>query len=317
MKVSRLSILSFISAMMFSSLVSAACDYDLTVPTFSYSVGEYNPVVSGTVRVTRNQSTSAACNNFFLAFTKGWAGSYTRRGYNISTWIGFLYYNLYKNSNATGVLKEVNDITSVNEVLFSSIARGETKDMTYYFSLSSFDISNPPTAGTYYDVIQVQIYSGTYTNINSYEGYRDLYMYLNVPKYTSLAFANTGGGYDPNQTFKLLDFGELEENEQMSFDVRIVGNSGYILKVSSDNNGVLKRVGGSGTKSEIAYDFYANNTKKSLSSSAGSPVTLASGVGKTPAGGAQVPIKVVIKSVDDKDPGTYQDYLTLSVISND
>jgi hypothetical protein len=46
-------------------------------------------------------------------------------------------------------------------------------------------------------------------------------------------------------------------------------------------------------------------------------VTIASATGNTPAGGAQIPIKVVIKSVENKDPGTYQDYITLSVISND
>lgn len=320
MKLKSLSALTLTLSVLFILFAGesfAACDYDLTVPTFSYGVGDTNPTVSGTVRVTRNQSNAAVCNNFFLAFTKGWAGNYNRRGYNITTWVGYLYYNLYKNSNATGVLKEPNDISSTNEVIFGTIAKNETKDLNYYFALNPIDASSPPSAGTYYDVVQVQIYSGTYTNINAYEGYRDLYVYLNVSKFISLSLVDTGGAYDANQTSKTLDFGELEENEQLGFDVRIVSNAGYILKVSSANNGLLKRIGGSGSKSEISYDFYANNSKKSLSSSASSPVTIASGTGKTASGGAQVPIKVVIKSVDDKDPGTYQDYVTLSVISND
>lgn len=317
MRIKNLSLLSLASFLFFSTAALAACDYDLSVPTFSYSVGDNNPTVSGTVSITRNQSNSAVCSNFFLAFTRGWAGSYNRRGMNITTWQGFLYYNLYKNSNATGVLKEPSDISSVNEVIYGTIAKNETKNLTYYFALNPIDANSPPSAGTYYDVVQVQVYSGTYTNINAYEGYRDLYVYMNVSKFISLSLVDTGGAYDASQTSKTLDFGVLEEAEQLGFDVRIVSNAGYILKVSSGNNGVLKRIGGSGSNSEIAYDFYANNSKKSLSSSATSPVTIASATGKTPSGGAQVPIKVVIKSVDGKDPGTYQDYVTLSVISND
>ncbi len=296
----------------------ADCDYNMTVPTFTYGVGDTNPTVSGTVRVSRGQGgNSSSCNNFFLAFTKGWAGNYNRRGLNITTWNGYLYYNLYKNSNATGVLKEPSDIASTNEVIFSTLSKSQIKDMTYYFALSPLDASSPPSAGTYYDVVQVQLYSGTYNNINGYEGYRDLYVFMNVSKFTSLSLVDTGGAYDSAQTSKTLDFGELEANEQLGFDVRIVSNAGYILKVSSANNGVLKRIGGSGVNSNIAYDFYASNSLKTLTSSAASPVTIASATGKTPSGGAVVPVRVQIKSVTDKDPGTYQDYVTLSVISND
>nr|BDT29779.1 spore coat protein U domain-containing protein [Bacteriovorax sp. HI3] len=318
MKMKSVAALLFALSLFPVSSAFADCDYNLTVPTFSYGVGDTNPIVSGTVQVSRGQGgNSSNCNNFFLAFTKGWAGNYNRRGYNITTWVGYLYYNFYKNNNATGVLKEPSDISSTNEVIFDTLSKGSSKNLNYYFSLSPIDASSPPSAGTYYDVVQVQLYSGTYTNIVSYEGYRDLYVYLNVAKFISLSMVDTGGTYDGNQTSKTLDFGELEQGEQLGFDVRIVSNSGYILKVSSSNNGLLKRVGGTGVKSQIGYDFYANNSIKTLTSSASSPVTIASGTGKTPSGGALVPIKVAIKSVDDKDPGTYQDYVTLSVISND
>ncbi|MBY0413336.1 MAG: spore coat U domain-containing protein [Bdellovibrionales bacterium] len=301
---------------LFANLVFADCDYALTTPVFSYSVGDSNPTVPGTITINRNKSGASACSNFFLAFTRGWAGNYNRRALNLLNG-DLIYYNLYKNSNTTGVLKEPSDITSTNEVLFGTITKDETKSLTYYFTLAPISSSVPPRAGTYIDVIQVQAYSGLYTNINAYEGYRDLYVYINISKFVSLSLVDSGAVYDSAQTSKTLDFGELTQDEQMSFDVRILSNAGYILKVSSSNNGLLKRVDGTGSKSEIAYDFYASNSKKSLSSSASSPVTIASGTGRTPSGGAQIPIKVVIKSVDDKDPGTYQDYVTLSVISND
>jgi hypothetical protein len=311
----KLKYLSFIVLFIMSSAF-ADCELKLNTPIISYGVGDSNPTQPGNVEVTRSKSNSDACNNFFLAFTKGWAGNYSRRATN-SVNGDFIYYNIYKSSNSTGVLKEPNDITSPNEVLFGPISKDETKTLTYYFTLAPINASLPPRSGTYLDVIQVQAYSGTYTAINSFESTRDLYVYINVPKFVSLSLVDTGEIYNPSQTSKTLDFGELELNESLQLDVRIVSNAGYVLKVSSANNGFLKRLDGTGSKSEIGYDFYANNSIKGLNTSAAGPVTIASATGRTPSGGAPVALKIVIKSVADKDPGTYQDYITLSVISND
>lgn len=299
-----------------STAVLANCEYVISAPVLTYGVDESNTMIEGNVGILRRKSNNDVCSNFFLAFTKGWAGNYNRKATNISNG-DTLFYNIYKNSNQTGVLKEPNDITSNNEVLYGIIAKDESKTLNYYFSISPINISTPPRSGIYIDVVQVQAYSGTYTNINSYEGYRDLNLYIHVPKFISLSLVNSGEVYDPSRTSKTLDFGELEANEELSFDVRVVSNAGYSLKVSSQNNGLLRRVNGTGMGSEILYDFYALGSKKIIAGSASNPVTIASANGRTASGGAQVPVKIVIKSVTDKDPGIYQDYITLSVISND
>jgi spore coat protein U-like protein len=164
----------------------------------------------------------------------------------------------------------------------------------------------------------VQAYSGTYTNINSFEGYRDMNIFIVVSKFTSISLVDSGGSYDPTQTSKTLDFGELTTGEELSFDVRVASNAGYRLKISSANNGHLKRIGAIESTSQIDYTFYSNGTQIGLSNSSGSPVTIASGSGVTPAQGVRVPIRVVIGTVDStKDPGTYQDYITLTTISTD
>ncbi len=305
-----------ISLIFWSQILLADCDYQVTSPSLTYTVSDTNPSMPGTVTILRDKDNGMKCSNFFFAFTKGWAGSYSRRAQNLSNG-DLLYYNLYKNSNSTGVLKESSDITSTNEVLFGTIAKYETKNLNYYFNLAPISSGLPPRSGTYIDVVQVQTYSGFYTDINGYEGYKNLNIFINVAKFISLSLVDTGASHDETKTSKTLDFGELEEFETQDFDVRIVSNAGYILKISSANNGILNRVGGSGINSQIAYDFYANNTLRSLASSASNPVVIASNTGRTAAGGAQIPVKVVIKSVLNKDPGTYQDYLTISVISND
>lgn len=306
----------FFALILLSGNTYAACGYDVDSPSLSYGVGDTNPTVPAEVTIQRNITGNSACSNFFLTFTWGWSNNYNRRGLNLLNG-NLIYYNLYKNANNTNVLRGPNDITSVNDIFAGTIAKDEKKTLTYYFTLAPQDASSPPKSGTYFDNVQVQAYSGTYNNINAYEGMSQLYVYINVSKFVSLSLVDSGGSYDASKTSKTLDFGELSENEELSFDVRIVSNAGYILKVSSANNGVLKRIDGTGTASQISYDFYANNSKKTLTSSASTPVTIASYSGITPAGGSQVPAKIVIKSVTDKDPGTYQDYITLSVISND
>ncbi len=306
----------FLMIFMIATNAYADCGYNLTTPVFIFNVGDTNPTTPGNVTIERTKNNGVPCSNFFLAFTKGWAGNYSRRALNLSNG-DLIYYNLYKNANSTGVLKEPSDIGSTNEVLFGTIAKDQIKSLTYYFTLAPINAGSPPRSGSYIDVVQVQAYSGTYTNINGWEGYKDLYVYINIAKFVSLSLVDTGGVYDASKTSKTLDFGELEEDEQLAFDTRIVSNAGYILKVSSTNNGYLKRTDGTGTNSLISYDFFVNNSLKSLNSSASNPVTIASATGRTPSGGAQVPIRVQINSVTNKDPGIYQDYLTLSVISND
>ncbi len=306
-------ILAFV---LFSQSLLADCDYKVTVPSLTYTLSDINPSVPGVVTILRDKDQGLKCNNFFFAFTKGWSGNYSRRAQNLMNG-DLLYYNLYKNSNSTGVLKEPNDITSSNEVIFGSIARYETKNFNYYFNLASISSGLPPRSGTYIDIVQVQTYSGLYNAIENYEGYKNLNIYINVAKFISLSLVETGASHDESKTSKTIDFGELEELETQNFDVRVVSNAGYILKLSSANNGLLNKIGGTGVNAQIAYDFYANNSLRNLASSSSNPVVIASNTGRTPAGGAQIPIKVVIKSVSNKEPGTYQDYLTLSVISND
>ena len=293
------------------------CDYSLKVPSLTYTVSDLNPTMPGTIEVENNDNDNRrSCRDFFLAFTKGWAGNYNRRGLNLRNG-ALIYYNLYKNSNSTGVLKEPRDITSVNEVLFGTLSKGDKANLNYYFTLAPINSSSPPRSGTYVDVVQVQVYTGTYTNINRYEGYRDLNLFINVPRFISLSLVDSGSTHDETKTSKTLDFGELEENEKLSFDVRVVSNAGYNLKVSSSNNGLIKRIGGTGVASEIQYDFIVAGIKKPLNSSASNPVSIATSTGLTAPGGARVPIEIQILSVTNKDPGNYQDYLTLSVISND
>jgi spore coat protein U-like protein len=303
----------------------ADCGYQLSIPTLSYGLGDNNPTMQGTFTLTRTKNGGPKCNNFFIAFTTGWSNDLNnRRLTNTTTSNAFLYYNLYKNSNSTGILKDANGtITSPNEVLFGTIGINQTVTLNYYFTLAPIGAGTPPRAGVFEDHISVQAYQGSYLPNQNYglEDSKTLNLYVNVAQSIAISLVDTNAPHNSAQTSKTLDFGVLEENEQMSFDIRLVSNTAHILYVSSVNNGKLKRVGGSGSGSaanaEIAYEFYGNNSSSAtwLGGSSSSNVGLLWNYNTTPAGGTRYPVRIKIKSVTNKTPGEYQDSLTLSVVS--
>jgi len=303
----------------------ADCGYVLSVPTFSYGLGATNPTMQGTFTLTRTKNGGPKCDTYFVAFTTGWSNDLNnRRLTNTSTSNAFLYYNLYKNSNSTGILKDANGtITSPNEVLFGSIERDQTVTLNYYFTLAPTNAGIPPRAGVFEDHVNVQVYQGSYLPNGNYglEDNKILNLYVNVATSIAISLVDTNAPHNSAQTSKTLDFGALEENEEMSFDVRLVSNTPHILYVSSVNNGKMKRVGGNGSGSaanaEIAYEFYGNNSSSPtwLGSSSSNNVGLLWNYDSTPAGGTRYPVRIKIKSVTNKTPGDYQDSLTLSVVS--
>lgn len=321
MKIKLFLILMFISI----GNAFADCGYQLSVPTLSYGLGDNNPTVQATFTLTRTKNGGPKCDTYFVAFTTGWSNDLNnRRLTNTATSNAFLYYNLYKNSNSTGILKDANGtITSPNEVLFGNIAINQTVTLNYYFTLASINAGVPPRAGVFEDHVNVQVYQGTYLPNGNYglEDDKILNIYVNVAKSIAISLVDTNAPHDSAQTSKTLDFGILEENEEMSFDVRLVSNTPHILYVSSTNDGKLKRVGGNGSGSaanaEVTYEFYGNNSSSPtwLGSSSSYNVGLLWNYDSTPAGGTRYPVRIKIKSVTNKTPGEYQDSLTLSVVS--
>ena len=303
----------------------ADCGYKLNVPTLSYGLGDNNPTVEGSFTLTRTKNGGPKCNTYFVAFSGGWSNDINnRRLFNLATSSSVLYYNLYKNSNSTGILKDANGtITSPNEVLFGTIAINQTVTLKYYFTLGPLSAGLPTRAGVFEDHINVQVYKGSYLPNGNYglEDDKTLNLYVNVPKSISISLVDTNAPHNSAQTFKTLDFGVLEENEEMSFDVRLVSNTPHVLYISSTNDGKLKRIGGNGSGStanaQIAYNFYGNNSSSPtwLGNSSNDSVGLLWSYGSTSAGGTRYPVRIKINSVINKTPGDYQDSLTLSVVS--
>ncbi|MGZ3787308.1 MAG: spore coat protein U domain-containing protein [Bacteriovorax sp.] len=299
-----------------SSKAFADCGYSLSAPALNYTVSDVTPATAYNVTLSRTKAGGPRCDDFIMGFSKGGASSYNRVATNSLTG-ATLAYNLYKTSNTTSSLKEIQDATSNAELLSGSISKNSSLDLNYYFTLGALSSSSLTRGGIYRDTVTIAVDSGT-PNDHGLETSQALSVNITVPKVASLSLVNAGEAYDSFTTTKTLDFGELTANEEMSFDVIVISNAGYTLGVSSSNNEVLQLLGGAAsTANQVAYDFYANGIQKNLTSSSTTPVTLSSGAGVTPMQGARIPIKVVIQSVTDKAAGTYQDYVTFTIATTE
>jgi hypothetical protein len=301
---------------LFSISILADCNYSISLPNATYTVSDLNPTTANNFTISLVGNNYNPCKDFFFTFSKGaYSANYSRLAKR-TTSAAYVNYNLYKLVNSTGVLKGPNDAVSINEVIEGTLLTHQTQTLTYYFAYTQ-SASSPPLAGTYVDNIRVNSYSGTYPDYRSKEVDKNLQVSITVPKLASLSLVDTGGSYDPTQNMKILDFGELTTNQELGFDIRMVSNAGYLLKVSSSNNGSMNIAGGADINSKIAYNFLINNQSINLSTSQSIPVVIASGSGVTTAGGAVVSGKAIIQSVDGKNFGIYQDYLTFTIMTTE
>ena len=125
----KLSILILLSFCRFNT-ATAECDYNLEAPSLIYRTSETNPTIQSTVSLNRRKSSSASCSHYFLAFTSSLLGNYNRYARSLNHG-GKIYYNLYKFSNSTGILKGASDITSPDETFSGTIEKNQTNNYTY------------------------------------------------------------------------------------------------------------------------------------------------------------------------------------------
>ena len=118
----------------------------------------------------------------------------------------------------------------------------------------------------------------------------------------------------PQFLHKNLDFGTLETNEEMGFDLMVASNAGYRISFSSLNNGKLDNLQ-RGIKLDYTVKVAGSNIN--LSNSSTIPTLVAQGSGITGNAGTRIPVNVKIGTVNDNQWGDYQDYITITAATND
>jgi hypothetical protein len=291
------------------------CDYQLASPTIYQTTSNLNTNASYDLTISRpKKSNYNQCAYFYYFFSKGNSTNYNRKAVN-GRGEG-LSYNLYKYSNQSGVLKDLIDISNSNDYLTGYLQNADTPVLSnFYFYLPSTGTSSMVRGGVYTDNILLNVYSlGVNSPWGYYEFTRNIPIVINVPKEVNLSLVDSGGPFDINSTNKVLNFGTLETSEQVNFDLRVASNAGFKVSLSSLNNGKLKSLQNA---PQIDYSLYVSGNMINLSNSASNPVLIATGSGVTGSQGSVFPMKVKIGTINDSHFGDYEDYITVTAVTND
>lgn len=252
------------------------------------------------------------CIDYRFYFGKGNANSYSRMAFN--TQGESLNYNLFSTANQSGLLKDYNDATSTSEYLSgSALLRLTNYNETFYVYLPAITTSNFKRAGTYTDIVPINIYNIKLGGQPNFQKVQNLTLSFVIPQFLHLSIVPEGGTFDVNATALTMDFGSLDLNKELGADLRVVSNTSYQVKLSSQNNGNLKNTS---LNSLVSYQLKVGSNTINLTNSATTPVSVASGSLVTSSAGDRYNIKVKITETNLRPAGAYQDLITITTIAN-
>lgn len=286
------------------------CDHNLSLGNATIQVQNGTQVISQSYTIRRSDPSNGRCSKYRLYFSKGIANSYQRQGANASG--ARANYNLHQNILMFGTLKDVNDANS-----FLEYVQGNTPDENvnytghFYISVPGFYSQGSLAGGTYTDNVQIRVYSVSSSDLESLEEIQPFSINLLVNVNMEISLVDEGSPHNASSTMKILNFGNLQTNQELGADVMVSSNAAYQVKLSSLNNGAMKRGG-----STLAYQLRVNGTPYGMTGSASSPVTVATGnpTGSNP---ARYNVKVKITGDTGNLPaGDYEDTITITAIAN-
>lgn len=297
-----------------SAFADPVCDYHFDLNNATFMADDQAQVIRQDIDVFRGQnSPDGRCGIYRLFFSKGLANDYQRRAFAPNG--ASINYNLHRQINQNGILKDFNDALTGNERIEGLAPNKNTIYLNqFYVSTQGIMGQDFPASGNYTDVVQVSLYgfnenSGNY----NFEESGPFTITFVVPKRIMVSLIDEGSVFDESSTSKVMDFGNMTQNQMKGADLRVLSNTPYTVKVSSMNNGNLKHTSGN---SVIPYALKSNNTPINLANSANSAVTLGSG-GMTTTAGTLYNLKVQITgNVSEKEAGLYQDVITITAIAN-
>lgn len=292
-------------------IMAAECDYHFTLNNATIQIADAPQVIQQTFSVQRGQNSPfGRCSPYRVFFAKGTSNSYQRTARTIGG--ASLNYNLHRNINTAGVLKDFADAVSASEFLDGQAPEKQTPYTNRFFISTPGLNNNVLLAGTYIDLVQVSIY-GYNENSGNYlfDEAVSFTVVFYVPKKVQVSLIDEGQAFDVSSTSKTLDFGQMQQNQEKGADLRVLSNGNYQIKISSLNNGKMVQANQS-----VLYALRVNGTSVALTSSASSPVLIGSGNATSQAGDLYN-LKVRIdENVANKSAGLYQDVITITAIAN-
>lgn len=287
--------------------VGAAGDCGLHIgPMLPLFLNLSNPLQSS-VLISRQGQKSC---KYFVTFGRGHSANFERYLLRGSQQYR---YNLYKDGNLQTVLK---DLPSADQ---TEVIEGQFTGNSDLFEIHAFTALREETEvkppGLYSDTVRVSVYEGNFRGNPDLADSRNLLVFFLVPQEVKLSLVDSGAPFNPQDVTQSLEFGALQTGKSLGFDLIVQSNAGYVLSMSSQNNGSLKHAQHANQK--VGYSLAVGGVTKDLSASESAPVTVATGSGATPEEGQRHSVRVTIGSVDHKMSGQYQDNVTVTVTATD
>ena len=254
-----------------------------------------------------NGSPSDLCERVAFFFGTGNANSYQRKVFKNGHTLEYTLENISPN----GTLKSLNDHSGENEFLSVYINRGENKIIQGLFKMPVQTM--PGGAGHYQDVVNVTVVG--YKNRSANRVGMTKQLVINVQTQTSmeLSIVPVGAGHNSSSTSATLNFGQLTTGKELSADLIVKSNTGYRVRVGSDQNGNFKH---SNQQMFIPYQFYFANSMVNLSGTNGNPTSVTTKSGGSVSAGDRYNMRVKVGSVAGKPSGQYSDTIQVSISAN-
>jgi len=211
-------------------------------------------------RVTRQDLTTEC--EYVIGIDRGSAPNYNRKLFNSPN--NTLTFELSKDNTMSNILKDINDANNKNEYI-SSKFKSSTNTKKLFKNLKFFaelTLATNAPAGDYSDSFIVKLYNKTNGNFTLVDSKSVLFTY-NIPSTTNLSVVGTNTPFNALVTSQVANFGVLAQGQTRSFDVVVQTTNGYILSISSENNGKMKH---ENTSEFIDYIFKVNYSIVSLAS---------------------------------------------------
>lgn len=270
-------------------------------PRVAYGVfdsGQYAQTVYFKVRLTGDPC------QFFVTFG-GTAGSERRAGHGGDS----LDYEICDSVVRRTVLRDL-PVATASEVLQGAFGPGETVKELSYVVLVPAEQVKPP--GTYTQPIRVTVYQGTRENFVEKDA-KMIVFSVRVDSVAETSLGEPGAPFDPQARSHRLEFGGLAKGKAKGLDLRVRSNTGYHVTLESENGGVMKNTDPH-HPATIPYSLQIGGI--SINPEGVQQTVLSRSNRLTDRNGDLHQLVVTVGQVGNAPAGTYQDYLTVTVVSD-
>ncbi len=243
---------------------------------------------------------------FFVTFGSVAAAGSERRAAHGGDSLG---YEIYDSVTRRTALRDLPSATA-SEVLSGAFGPGEdVKELSYVVLVSPEQVR---PSGFYTQPIKITVYQGTRDSYVEKDA-KTVVFSIRVDSVAEMSLGEPGSPFDAKAKGHRLDFGNLEKGKARGLDMRVRSNAGYHVTMESENGGVMKNIDPR-HPATIPYTLQINSAAVSLGRTRQTVLSRSSRL--TDRNGDRHELLVTIDEVGNPPAGTYQDNITVTVVSD-